>query len=252
MKHYLSICAILKNERPYLREWVEHHLKQGVEHFYLYDNGSEDTPREVVTDYHEQGMITWHQVFGIGKQREAYDHCIGHHKEDTEWCAFIDIDEFLWSVKNITVRDDIRAKYEIDNVSVIAVHWLLFGSCGHTAYDAQPVVQRFTRRAAAVNPHVKSIVRMSDAICMANDAHTFRVKNTAIDENYNELAKDYALSSPATASVLAINHYVTKSRQECLVRRATPRADSGAIREQGFFEAHDCNDVEDLRLARMR
>lgn len=40
MKYYVIICAILKDETPYLIEWVEHHLKIGVEHFVLYDNNS--------------------------------------------------------------------------------------------------------------------------------------------------------------------------------------------------------------------
>ena len=40
MKYHIIICAILKDETPYLVEWVEHHLGIGVEHFVLYDNNS--------------------------------------------------------------------------------------------------------------------------------------------------------------------------------------------------------------------
>ena len=44
--HYLSVVAIMKNEKPYLKEWLEYHLMQGVEHFYLCDNDSTDGSKE--------------------------------------------------------------------------------------------------------------------------------------------------------------------------------------------------------------
>ena len=37
MSTYLSICAIYRDEAPYLVEWIEFHRLVGVEHFYLYD-----------------------------------------------------------------------------------------------------------------------------------------------------------------------------------------------------------------------
>lgn len=36
---YLPICAIFKEEAPYLPEWIEFHRLMGVERFFLYDNG---------------------------------------------------------------------------------------------------------------------------------------------------------------------------------------------------------------------
>ena len=32
----LAVVAILKDEAPYLAEWLDYHLAAGVEHFYLY------------------------------------------------------------------------------------------------------------------------------------------------------------------------------------------------------------------------
>lgn len=37
---YLSICAIFKDEAPYLPEWIEFHRSVGVERFFLYDNSA--------------------------------------------------------------------------------------------------------------------------------------------------------------------------------------------------------------------
>ena len=41
-KYEISICAIFKNEAPFLKEWLEFHLMLGIDHFYLYNNNSED------------------------------------------------------------------------------------------------------------------------------------------------------------------------------------------------------------------
>jgi GT2 family glycosyltransferase len=45
-----------------LREWIEFHRLQGVERFYLYDNGSTDDTEEVVRPYVEEGiaeLVPW-------------------------------------------------------------------------------------------------------------------------------------------------------------------------------------------------
>src|SRR5947209_4668609 len=41
----LAICAIFKDEAPYLAEWVTFHRLMGVDRFYLYDNRSTDSWR---------------------------------------------------------------------------------------------------------------------------------------------------------------------------------------------------------------
>ena len=48
-KYFMSIACIIKNEGPYLREWLEYHKLIGVEHFYVYDNESSDNTKELPT-----------------------------------------------------------------------------------------------------------------------------------------------------------------------------------------------------------
>lgn len=38
----LSIAAILKNEQPYILEWLAYHMVLGIEDFYIADNISSD------------------------------------------------------------------------------------------------------------------------------------------------------------------------------------------------------------------
>lgn len=51
-KPNLAICAIARLENAYINEWVEWHLKLGVDHIYVYDNkfGCEDSIDTVLLD----------------------------------------------------------------------------------------------------------------------------------------------------------------------------------------------------------
>ena len=44
----IAICAIFKDEAPYLLEWIAFHRMIGVDLFVLYDNGSTDGGAELV------------------------------------------------------------------------------------------------------------------------------------------------------------------------------------------------------------
>ena len=58
--HYLSVMAIFKNETMNLKLWIEHYLWQGVEHFYLIDNGSNDNPLSILQEYIDNGIVTYY------------------------------------------------------------------------------------------------------------------------------------------------------------------------------------------------
>ena len=78
----LYICAIFKNETPYLREFIELHRIVGVEKFILYQNNSSDDYHSVLDPYVAQGiveLIEWN--IPVPSQSPAYADCINryHH-----------------------------------------------------------------------------------------------------------------------------------------------------------------------------
>ena len=89
------ICAIAKNENLYINDWVNWHLDLGFDKIYLYDNNDIDT--QYVGDFIEQKDKV--EIFDIrgkhetGLQIKCYNEFYNSHLFD--WCAFIDIDEFI-------------------------------------------------------------------------------------------------------------------------------------------------------------
>lgn len=239
----LSICAVVANEAPYIKEWIDFHLRQGVERFYLYidaDNNTDNTI-DILREYF-LNKVSWMRISGPAPQLKAYKHFCTHCKESTKWAAFIDVDEFLFCT---LFRLDAYLK-DKEHWGGFGVHWLLYGSNGHAGYSPEPVIERFTKRAANVNPHVKSIVQLKYVLSPGNDPHTFYSSRVIVNERGKKLPVHYALEQNGTADVLRINHYCTKSYAEAKARWSLPRADTGEIRNiEDRFNAHDTNEIED-------
>ena len=51
MKYYLSVVSIFKNESMILEEWINHYIKESVQHFYLVNNGSDDNFMPIINKY---------------------------------------------------------------------------------------------------------------------------------------------------------------------------------------------------------
>ena len=100
-KYQLAICSIFKNEGKYIQEWIEYHKLIGVEHFYLYDNDSTDDIT-VLQQYIDEGTLTLNRISGVAMQMPAYNHFLNTYKEEVEWCAIIDLDEFIVPTEKAT------------------------------------------------------------------------------------------------------------------------------------------------------
>lgn len=248
--HFLSICAVVLDERSYIEEWLSWHLVHGVNHFYLYDNGSTDGTKEIYERYKD--VVTWYDWACVHPvQFDAYNDCINKHRKDTEWCAFIDVDEFLCTTMS-SLPFAVQTLTHNKKIGAVAAHWVYFGSNGHKEKTPGLVIERFTKSQQGANRHVKSIVNMMWAKSVGKDPHSFYVHGDVIDENGMTLEKDYALSEPCSSEFLWIAHMHVKSKEEYTARKKRPDPGTGVIhkpeRVLEMFKAHDINSVEDKWL----
>ena len=153
----VAVCAIVRNENRYLREWIEWHKGLGVENFFIYDNGhgNDENPCDVIGDDPQVVIIDWRDRDG-NTQCEAYDECYREHGSEFAWMGFIDIDEFVRSEMHLPdVLDTLQA-------DVVAFSWRMMTDNGLVHYDDRPVQERFTQPAEDLKPEtqfVKSFVR---------------------------------------------------------------------------------------------
>lgn len=244
MKYNLSIGAVARNEAKYLAEWIEFHLLQGVEHFYIIEGGSTDATVAILSRYQKAGIVTYlsDPKYTLATQMYCYDIILEQYGLDSEWIAFIDVDEFLYAYNS-----SLPSFLNPLDCSALAVHWKMYGSNGELLYTPGLTIERFPSRAIKINQHVKSIVRPSCTLRAGGNPHIFKTIGRVIDENELVLPAEYALSLPATASLITINHYHTKTHEEYVDRR-DGRISEARIEET--FKAHDTNELLDTDILR--
>jgi hypothetical protein len=140
-KYEVSVCLIFKNEARYLREWIEYHLLIGVDHFYLYNNFSDDNYSEILAPYIQQGLVTLTEYPHQYAQVQAYEDCYRRFHDESHWIGYIDADEFV----NIVAYNDIKQllnKYS--NMPGLFLNWKMFGTSGYLKEDGSLVVERYT------------------------------------------------------------------------------------------------------------
>lgn len=127
-KYNVSICAVFKNEAMYLREWIEFNHLVGVEHFYLYNNNSDDDYVSVLKPYVKNGMVTLLDWPYNQKQMECYEACIEKFSGETKWLGFIDVDEFIVPKSTDSIYEFLQLFEK--KAGSVNIYWKLFGTSG--------------------------------------------------------------------------------------------------------------------------
>jgi hypothetical protein len=230
MTPYLSVCAIYRDEAPYMREWIEFHRLVGVERFFLYDNGSVDEHEEVLRPYVASGVASVQDWQIFPGQIPAYQDCIERHRDDSRWIAFIDLDEFLFSP---TLRPLPEVLVDYEDAPAVGVNRYGFGPSGHVTKPDGLVIESYLHRADELRrlQMIKSVVDPRRTVrCEHSHYFTYADGALAVTENHEPIEGWHA--EQPSFERLQINHYVTKSHEEYRVRWARPRPHTGIPRQR--------------------
>jgi len=224
-QYNLSICAIFKNEAPYFKEWIEFHKLQGVEHFFLYNNNSDDDYLTVLQPYINSGELTlkqWSYEFNSNEsgvwtyiQNGAYTDCIQKYGTMTNWLAVIDLDEFLFCPSG---QDLPSFLIDYEEYGGVCVNWRMFGTSHlETIPSNLLMIEALIHCSSPKLPRnrcVKSIVHPRYVnIEKSKSAHYF----TFIDNYFSITADGEKVSSIRSESwskdKIRINHYWTRTKK---------------------------------------
>ena len=245
--YVLSVAAIMKNEKPYLKEWIEYHLLQGVEHFYLCDNESTDNSYEYLMPYIKKGVITYIEMKGINQQLKCYEKIVKEHKDETEWLAIIDLDEFLVPIEAKNMRAFLK---DFSDVSEVSLHWLNYGDSRAVSRPNGLVTEFFTSHGRFLNHTVKSIVRPKDVIDFKAFGSNHYVKVTGKSVNEHHHPVDFMLSFYPSADKARVNHYILKSFAEFLYKKKRGHPEGTGI-DYSYYFFHNENDItNDMTMLR--
>lgn len=93
----LALLCQYQNGATTLRSWLQHHIWQGVQHFFLIDDNSTDNSKEILQEFIENGVVTHFTRSGkkVDNYRWAF---IQHIRGKTRWLAICDVNEFFYGV----------------------------------------------------------------------------------------------------------------------------------------------------------
>ena len=239
-----SICAIAKYENDYIAEWVRYHINLGFDHIYIYDNNEVDGER--IEDAIPADLKEKISVLDVrGKkymQKIVYNEC--YRTYDFDWCAFIDIDEFItFNPKSgyTNIKQFVQDRNEFDAVHL---NWMCYGDNGRIKFKKGNVVDRFSKPIRPLdfivkfdfpmNNHSKTILKKGLNIDWCHDdkdwfstPHTPWGLNNICDSTGNKLDENTPFVK-YDFSVAYLKHFITKSIEEYTIKIVRQCADCNA------------------------
>jgi hypothetical protein len=263
-----TVVSTMKNEAPYILEWVAHYKTLGFDHILVCTNDCTDTTVEILRRLQEMGLVTQHDtvVRKAGIHRSALRQASRRYDIvlNASWVFVCDVDEFL----NIHLGDgSVRALVEGSgaDADVISVPWRVFGPDGVERFEDKPVTQQFTKGEyewdAEARPNtgkfVKSLytnqhkfLRMGLHAPVSRDEHvenTRRVLPGGIDYVLNGRRTD----NPPLFTHAQVNHYALRSMESFLIKRARGRANhSHHVLGKEYWDKFNLNDETDTSISR--
>ncbi|MFB9077367.1 glycosyltransferase family 92 protein [Flavobacterium procerum] len=226
-KYSVSFCCIFKNEASYLDEWIQYHLVTGIEHFYLYNNNSDDNYLEILQPYIKEGIVDLIDWSFEHSQMIAYEDCYKKHKKDTNWLAFIDVDEFVCPLSTNNISLWLKS---YKNYPGVAIYWKQFGSQGKLEHDKNKlVIEQYTQCWPKPSVFTKMFCNMNFPISEFDNPHSisskiFGVKVPPVNQFKNFMSFGIHLWLPFQPLTIQINHYWGKA-YECFVESKINRSD---------------------------
>ena len=216
-----ALIVIGRQENRYAREFVEHHLKIGIDHIFVLDNNrqGEEYFEDVLQEYIDDGKVTVEDYRDrVLVQFEALTTSYNLHRNEYDWLGVWDFDEFLDIRKG-----DLSSFLSRRKSNCILINWLCYGDNGLTRYEDKPVMERFTKPLPLIlnvqyadhpdNDHVKSFIRGGlEGVAFTKNPHVPAGCET-YETAYRDPCRPSALQ-PYDFSTAILKHYITKTAEE--------------------------------------
>lgn len=256
----LGISAIVRNEAPYILEWMAHYRVLGVQHFFLVNDRSNDGTTELLSTLEALGLVrtlTIDTPHGVKPQLPAYRAMSKAFAQYVDWMAYFDLDEYLWPTSEYAKVENFLRQMPGD-VGAIAFNWATYGSSGNERFIPRPTPERFTLHASQtnnLNHHFKTIARVEaiqDFTCPHNVVlhpgwryvHTDLSPKVTLQMSGRPKAFEHCLSEKVIWQHFRLNHYVIRSWEEFKFKKSMRgRAFSDFALDRDFFDHHDRKDA---------
>ena len=235
--YFFSVVTRIKNEARFLPEFIAHHKIIGAEHFYFYDNNSDDRPEAVLKPFIDRGLATIIPWKTVPASPSCYRDFIEKFASESKWVAFLDADEFIVERRRGLLFDVLST---LHRSPALTINCRYFGSSFHETLPAGLVTNNFVRSDPLTNYHVK-VIATPERVKAYYNTHNFIFNGLTSAVTYlgRPVRGTYAVN--ADQYDIEISHYVYRSKDNYLSKLGLGFADTDGYkyraRREGRVEA---------------
>ncbi|MEL6584071.1 MAG: glycosyltransferase family 2 protein [Pseudomonadota bacterium] len=242
------LISMMRDEAPYILDWVAHHRALGFEHFVVFHNDCTDNTVQILERIATQGYMTVrknrHGPGGLQRTALRMARDIPE-VQGAEWIWICDADEYL----NIHAGDhrveDLITSVPGDSDS-IAVPWRNFSSNGHVQVSDARMPVAFTDAAPPLNGTRN---RLQPCKSLSRNIHKYKRLGTHQPIPNEEHIDDYKRVMPggieivssddylkhARFDVAQVNHYAVRSLDGFLIKKSRMRVNHAGSVDTSYF-----------------
>lgn len=269
----IVLVTAMKNEGPFLLEWIAYHRAIGVTNFIVFTNDCTDGSDTFLDLLASHGIVEHYpnpfRAMGLKPQHAGFR---AAEEMDTvktaDWLMTLDVDEYI----NVHVGDgrlrDLFAA--VGHANMISCTWRLFGNGDIAGFEDDFVLNQFTHCAAknAARPHQAwgfKTLYQNNGIFRKLGVHRPKGLHAAAVKHLNWVngsgasipKKEFRAGWRSTTDTIgydlvSLNHYAVRSTESFLVKRDRGRVNH-VDRDQGaaYWFRMNHNTTEDSSIQRM-
>ncbi|MBA3911012.1 MAG: glycosyl transferase family 2 [Rhodobacter sp.] len=148
----LVALSTMKDEGPYVVEWVAHHLAVGFTEVMVYTNDCSDGTDALLKRLEAMDIGVHHRENVIPEGMKPHPSMLKLAADEdlivnSDWLLVLDADEFMTINHPSHTLDGLVADLNAMNASAMVLTWRIFGSSGVRDWSRVPITDQFTRAA---------------------------------------------------------------------------------------------------------
>lgn len=239
------ICTIIKNEHQYLDEWIQYHLRLGIDYIFIFEDIDSDSHKDITDKYDRVSICSIFDILNESQQKNARilktQHKINvqdlyfttalkyiQNMNEFDWCFIIDIDEFV-------TCDTIEVLNKYSDYDAVMMSWECYGACDHISKPNDSILKSYTYKSKGFVNN-KPIFHTKTCYNLNTYKNGFYKTNHQPSDRCKWCRTDFTQDREKEIfDNIYIRHYITKSWEEYVEKKYKRGFFIGISRTNDFF-----------------
>lgn len=270
----VTAVSMMKDEGPYVIEWIAHHLAIGFTDLVVYTNDCSDGTDSMLIRLEELGLCHHRRndiPEGIRPQPSALNYAQAEPVvQQSDWVMVFDADEFVSIRYGDGTLDDMLTATKAQGANGVVITWRIFGSGGVVDWSRAPVTEQYLWAAPTTwnkGWGVKTLFAF-DAAKWKLGIHRPKIKAKWVETEFPDQIKwlngsgremeDYfkfrgwrSITRTVGYDWVQLNHYAVKSVDSYAIRKMRGNVNNKKDKyNSDYWSLQDRNEVRDDTMLR--